>query len=252
MGPLPLTQIKAGAARPRESTDSRRREGMTMSKGDRSVQAENVAIPPFGLAGILRLPTVAARGIVVFAHGSGSSRLSPRNNFVADQLQQAALGSLLFDLLTEEEAEDRANVFDIDLLADRLVTASRWVREHATTRGLPIGYFGASTGAAAALVAAAEGHADIAAVVSRGGRPDLAHGALVRVKAPTLLIVGGDDPEVLELNRAAQRALQCESKLKVVPGASHLFEEPGTLESVVDLARSWFLDHFSRPGAVSR
>lgn len=216
-----------------------------MGEGYRPSPAESVAIPPFGLAGILRLPTVAARGIVVFAHGSGSSRLSPRNNFVAEQLREAAIASLLFDLLTEEEAEDRANVFDIDLLADRLITASGWVREHAATRGLPIGYFGASTGAAAALVAAAEGHADVAAVVSRGGRPDLARGALGRVKAPTLLIVGGDDPEVLELNRAAQRALRCESKLAVVPGASHLFEEPGTLETVVDLATGWFLDHFS-------
>jgi len=217
-----------------------------MTQLDREDRRETVAIPPFALAGILRLPA-AARGIVVFAHGSGSSRLSPRNNFVADELRKAGIASLLFDLLTEAEAADRANVFDIDLLADRLAAATRWIRKHASTQGLPIGYFGASTGAGAALVAAAEGHAEIAAVVSRGGRPDLARAALARVKAPTLLIVGGDDPEVIELNRAAQRALRCESRLAIVPGASHLFEEPGTLEAVVALARDWFLDHFPAP-----
>ena len=217
-----------------------------MTQLDREDRRETVAIPPFALAGILRLPA-AARGIVVFVHGSGSSRLSPRNNFVADELRKAGIASLLFDLLTEAEAADRANVFDIDLLADRLAAATGWVRKHASTQGLPIGYFGASTGAGAALVAAAEGHAEIAAVVSRGGRPDLARAALARVKAPTLLIVGGDDPEVIELNRAAQRALRCESRLAIVPGASHLFEEPGTLEAVVALARDWFLDHFPAP-----
>lgn len=217
-----------------------------MSKLDREGGRETVAIPPFALSGILRLPA-AARGIVVFAHGSGSSRLSPRNNFVADELRKAGVASLLFDLLTEAEAADRANVFDIDLLADRLAAATRRIRKHASTQGLPIGYFGASTGAGAALVAAAEAHAEIAAVVSRGGRPDLARAALARVKAPTLLIVGGDDPEVIELNRAAQRTLRCESRLAIVPGASHLFEEPGTLEAVVALARDWFLDHFPAP-----
>lgn len=204
---------------------------------------QTVGIPPFGLAGRLRLPAARAKGLILFAHGSGSSRLSPRNNLVAAALQHVHLASLLFDLLTEDESNDRANVFDIDLLADRLVIATDWSRNQAATGALPIGYFGASTGAAAALAAAAKRPGAIAAVVSRGGRPDLAAGAPARAAAPTLLIVGGDDPEVLALNRAAQRELRCESKLAVVPGASHLFEEPGTLESVIDLASHWFLDH---------
>jgi len=181
---------------------------------------------------------------VLFAHGSGSSRLSPRNLFVAEALQQAGIATLLFDLLTDREAADRAKVFDIPLLADRLSQAANWASTAAQTQGLPIGLFGASTGAAAALVAAA-GRRDIQAIVSRGGRPDLAADALERVTAPTLLIVGGHDPEVLTLNRSAYRRLRCERRLEVVPGATHLFEEAGTLDVVVTLARSWFLEHFS-------
>ena len=186
-----------------------------------------------------------ARGIVLFAHGSGSSRLSPRNAFVAEALQHAGMATLLFDLLTDQEAADRANVFDIPLLADRLDQAATWVGTIAAGRNLPLGFFGASTGAAAALVAAA-GRRDVRAIVSRGGRPDLAGDALENVIAPTLLIVGGHDPEVLALNRSAYRRLRCERRLEVVPGATHLFEEPGTLESVVALARAWFLHHLDR------
>lgn len=205
-----------------------------------------VRIPPLGLAGTLRRPNGPALGIVLFAHGSGSSRLSPRNNFVATALAKAGLATLLFDLLTEDEAADRRNVFDIELLADRLALTAKWVTQEADTRALPRGYFGASTGAAAALVAAARQPETCAAVVSRGGRPDLAGGALPRVRAPTLLIVGGDDLDVLALNREAARGLRCEHRIAVVPGATHLFEEPGTLEAVVDLARGWFLDHLGR------
>jgi len=202
-----------------------------------------VHIPPLGLQGSLGLPP-SAEGLVIFAHGSGSSRLSPRNRFVANALGQAGLATLLFDLLTEEEAQDRANVFDIPLLADRLQAAARWARAASATRSLPVGYFGASTGAAAALQAAAADR-EIAAIVSRGGRPDLAGPGLGLVEAPTLLIVGGRDPDVLALNRAAQRRLRCENRLEIVPGASHLFEEPGTLEAVVELARSWFHNHLA-------
>jgi putative phosphoribosyl transferase len=202
---------------------------------------ETVQIPPFRLEGSLGLPASPATGLVLFAHGSGSSRHSPRNNFVADALRQAGLATLLFDLLSETEAEDRVNVFDIGLLANRLVAATAWARSFAKTRSLPIGYFGASTGAAAALVAAAQLGDGIGAVVSRGGRPDLAGDALPRVKAPTLLIVGGRDLEVIALNRGALRSLRCEKKIEIVPNATHLFEKPGTLEAVVDLARDWFV-----------
>ena len=160
-------------------------------------------------------------------------------------MQRAGLATLLFDLLTEHEAANRANVFDIALLADRLDQAATWVGDSAAARGLPLGFFGASTGAAAALVAAA-GRQDVRAIVSRGGRPDLAEDALENVTAATLLIVGGHDPEVLALNRAAYRRLHCERRLEVVPGATHLFEEPGTLEAVVALARAWFLQHLAR------
>jgi putative phosphoribosyl transferase len=205
---------------------------------------QTVRIPPLELEGSLSVP-LSAEGLVIFAHGSGSSRLSPRNRFVAEALGQAGLATLLFDLLTEQEAQDRANVFDIPLLAGRLQAAVRWARLAAATKSLPVGYFGASTGAAAALQAAAADK-ELAAVVSRGGRPDLAGPALGLVEAPTLLIVGGDDVEVLALNRAAQRRLRCENRLEVVPGASHLFEEPGTLEAVVALARRWFLDHLMK------
>ncbi len=202
--------------------------------------------------GQLDLPQGTAKGIVLFAHGSGSGRFSPRNRFVARHLVQAGLATLLFDLLTEAESGNRANVFDIALLAARLEEATDIIAKHSSTRGLRIGYFGASTGAAAALVAAARRQDAIGAVVSRGGRPDLAGAALPRVTAPTLLIVGGADTEVLALNRAAQRRLHCPSELSVVPGATHLFEEPGTLEQVVALARDWFLRRLNAvptPGA---
>ncbi|MDR6978478.1 putative phosphoribosyl transferase [Streptomyces sp. 3330] len=196
------------------------------------------------LRGHLTLPEDAA-GVVLFAHGSGSSRHSPRNRFVARGLNRAGLGTLLFDLLTEEEESDRAHVFDTGLLARRLADATGWLRGRPEIRGLAVGYFGASTGAAAALRAAAEPDARITAVVSRGGRPDLAGPRLPAVTAPTLLIVGGHDELVLDLNREARARLRCESRLAVVPGATHLFEEPGALEQVTDLARAWFTDHMA-------
>jgi pimeloyl-ACP methyl ester carboxylesterase len=194
------------------------------------------------LEGLLGVPS-GALGIVLFAHGSGSSRLSPRNTHVARELRQATIGTLLFDLLTPEEAEDRALVFDVELLARRLRSATEWVRAQRATKELAIGYFGASTGAAAALIAAAD-DSRIAAVVSRGGRPDLAALVLPRVRAPTLLIVGGDDVPVIAMNENAFRRLRCEKRLAVVPGATHLFEEPGTLEEVVRLATDWFREYF--------
>ena len=203
-----------------------------------------ITIAPIGLEGLLGLPT-DAKGIVLFAHGSGSGRLSPRNNFVAQALHENGLGTLLFDLLTSDEARDRRNVFDIELLARRLLIATTWVRQDAETRDLLVGYFGASTGAAATLVAEAAHQGPVAAIVSRGGRPDLAGPALATVNAPTLLIVGGDDVEVLALNRAALAKLRCEKQLVIVPGATHLFEEPGTLEAVVEHARGWFLKKFT-------
>lgn len=187
-----------------------------------------------------------ARGLVIFAHGSGSSRLSPRNRAVAASLRTHGCATLLFDLLTPAEAEDRANVFDIPLLAGRVVGAIDWARAQSGLRFLPIGLFGASTGAAAALVAAAE-RPDVAAVVSRGGRPDLALDRLGEVRCPTLLIVGGADREVLALNRAALSRLRCRKSLEVVPEATHLFEEPGALEEVVRLAAAWFADAFASP-----
>jgi putative phosphoribosyl transferase len=208
----------------------------------------NITISPVGLDGMLGLPPTAT-GIVLFAHGSGSGRYSPRNNFVAKALRDSGLATLLFDLLTVEEERNRRNVFDIELLAQRLLTATTWVRQHVETAGLAIGYFGASTGAAAALVAAAARDNPVAAVVSRGGRPDLAGPALAAVDAPTLLIVGGDDTEVLALNRAAYAKLHCEKQLAIVPGATHLFEEPGALEAVVDHARGWFLAHLGAGAA---
>ena len=201
-----------------------------------------IRIAPVGLEGLLSLPE-PADGIVLFAHGSGSSRLSPRNTYVAEALQSAGLATLLFDLLTDAEATDRARVFDIPLLAERLLMATEWIARERETAAAPLGYFGASTGAAAALVAAAQSGRDIAAVVSRGGRPDLAGEYLARVTSPTLLIVGGADDTVLDLNRAALARLNCEKELSVVPGATHLFEEPGTLDEVIELARNWFLTH---------
>lgn len=194
------------------------------------------------LTGHLLVPPSAV-GVVLFAHGSGSSRLSPRNQYVAEVLVEAGFATLLLDLLSEEEARERTAVFDIALLASRLEAATEWLlREEGLSR-LPVAYFGASTGAAAALWAAADRGGQIAAVVSRGGRPDLAGERLGDVVAPTLLIVGGADAEVLELNQMAQRRLRCENRLEVIPGATHLFEEPGALEAVAHAARDWFLAH---------
>ena len=211
--------------------------------GDEDVQIEAGTVR---LQGHLYLPVTAAP-VVVFAHGSGSSRHSPRNRFVAAFLQRAGLGTLLLDLLTPAEELDRANVFDIELLAGRLTGATAWLRSRPDTSASSVGYFGASTGAAAALWAAAEAGNRVGGVVSRGGRPDLAGQRLSAVRAPTLLIVGGADREVLELNRRAQAMMGCPNQLTVVPGATHLFEEPGTLSEAAALARDWFLRHL-RPG----
>ncbi len=203
-----------------------------------------IASDSIHLEGILALPEDAL-GIVLFAHGSGSSRFSPRNTYVAEALQEAGIGTLLFDLLTEYEAQDRENVFDVDFLAHRLADAARYLRHREDTRRYELGYFGASTGAAAALIAAAH-DPSIRAIVSRGGRPDLAMHCLEKVSAPTLLIVGGDDTQVIELNRRAYEHLRCEKELTIVPGATHLFEEPGTLEQVVTSAKQWFRRHLKR------
>ncbi|ARP69445.1 phosphoribosyl transferase [Streptomyces pluripotens] len=224
----------------RQAARRHRQAGGTDS-GDREV---TVTAGGVGLRGRLTVPG-GATGVVAFAHGSGSSRHSPRNRYVAQGLRRSGLGTLLFDLLTEEEEGDRTNVFDIGLLAGRLTDATRWLREEPEVEGLAVGYFGASTGAAAALWAAAEPSTRPAAVVSRGGRPDLAGPRLPAVTAPTLLIVGGADPMVLDLNREAQARLRCENRLAVVPGATHLFEEPGTLDAVTELARDWFTDHLA-------
>lgn len=212
-----------------------------MREGELAVGERTVQIPSgtVRLEGNLHLPP-QAQGTVLFAHGSGSSRLSPRNRYVAGVLQEAGIGTLLFDLLTEEEAQDRSKVFDIDLLAQRLMAATDWLREQALPEGMRVGYFGASTGAAAALQAAAALGPAIAAIVSRGGRPDLAEPYLARVVAPTLLIVGELDPLVIELNQAAYAALNTEKEMVIVPGATHLFEEPGALEQVAELATNWF------------
>jgi len=215
-----------------------------------------VPIDSAALEGSLAVPA-GAQGIVLFAHGSGSSRHSPRNRSVAGALQQAGLATLLVDLLTaEEEAVDRFTAhlrFDIPLLARRLIVATEWLAQHPATQQLRLGYFGASTGAAAALVAAAQCPEAVGAVVSRGGRPDLAGPALDRVRAPTLLIVGGHDEEVLHLNRLALKALGAqETQLTIVPGATHLFEEPGALEEVAHLAADWFVRHLSPAAAVTR
>jgi dienelactone hydrolase len=204
-----------------------------------------IAFDGIRLPGRLCVPDHAV-GIVLFAHGSGSSRLSPRNVAVAKVLQGAGLGTLLFDLLSDDEADVRSNVFDIELLADRLVRATQWLRARPDVGALPLAYFGASTGAAAALVAAAQCPDDVSAVVSRGGRPDLAGAWLEKVQSPTLLIVGGHDYPVIDLNRAAQRHLRCTNLLEIVSGATHLFEEPGTLAQAARLAQSWFLDHLRR------
>jgi dienelactone hydrolase len=202
------------------------------------------------LEGILALPE-NARGLVVFAHGSGSSRLSPRNRFVASVLHDEGIGTLLFDLLTIQEDDIYENRFDIPLLTDRLKSATRWVRGLRETAGLDLGYFGASTGTAVALESAAEFGKEIRAIVSRGGRPDLALHVLGKVTAPTLLIVGGNDYGVIELNRKAYDAMKAEKQLIIVPGATHLFEEPGTLEEAARRAAEWFTVHFrEQPGLV--
>jgi len=209
---------------------------MPNTQQEKSVQ---IQIANVQFNGDLIVPA-AARGLVIFAHGSGSSRLSPRNRLVAQELQKAGLATLLFDLLTEQEDETYENRFDINILTQRLVQVVRWTSGQAELKDLLVGLFGASTGAAAALCAAAELGPDVKAVVSRGGRPDLAGGALPRVLAPTLLIVGGDDDVVIGLNQQAYDQLVCEKKLEIVPGATHLFEEPGTLEKVSELATAWF------------
>ncbi len=212
-------------------------------------RAVKISIGKITLEGDLVIPKNAP-GIVLFAHGSGSSRHSSRNRYVARVLQDAGLSTLLFDLLTrEEEAVDQYTMhlrFDIPLLAQRLAGATKWILENEDTKHLGVGYFGASTGAAAALVAAAANPAPVRAVVSRGGRPDLAADALPRVQAPTLLIVGGDDEPVIDLNKEAMSKMKAECKLVIVPGATHLFEEPGKLEEVAVLARDWLSQHLRR------
>jgi len=209
----------------------------------RTGKPQPVRIEPDGLDGLLGVPE-GAPGIVIFAHGSGSGRLSPRNTYVADRLREAGLATFLLDLLTPAEEDDRRKVFDIDLLASRLARATEWVRGNPRLSGLRVGYFGASTGAGAALVAAAA-EDRIGAVVSRGGRPDLAGDALHRVRAPTLLIVGGDDVPVIGMNEEALERLTCDKKLVIVPGATHLFEEPGALDQVVAHAAAWFRRHLA-------
>lgn len=214
----------------------------------RSVREEEVTLEAgrVRLAGHLCVPE-AARALVVFAHGSGSSRHSPRNRFVATALNEVGLGTLLVDLLSPVEERDRGRVFDIEMLADRLSAVTRWLRARPEAKALRVGYFGASTGAAAALWAAGEADAEIGAVVCRGGRPDLARGRLGEVAAPTLLIVGGADQIVLDLNLEALQRLRCETSLAVVDHASHLFEEPGALEEVARLAGDWFVRHLAVP-----
>lgn len=200
-----------------------------------------VAIPinEVSVEGILRIPH-NPRGLVLFVHGSGSGRHSPRNNFVASVLRRARVGSLLLDLLTEEEDLIYENRFNIELLTQRLMAATKWVKAQPETKNLKLGYFGASTGAASALKVAARLGSDIGAIVSRGGRPDLAMDEIARVKSPTLLIVGENDPQVIELNRQAYQALKTTKKLEIIPEATHLFEEAGTLEKVAELASEWF------------
>jgi putative phosphoribosyl transferase len=212
-------------------------------------QRRNEVTIPLGVAEVkanLEVPA-GAGAIVIFAHGSGSSRFSPRNTYVAGLMNKRGIATLLVDLLTaEEEAVDEYTGqyrFDVNMLAQRLIDSTGWLKTRSDTKSLNVGYFGASTGAAAALIAAAKRPKDIKAVVSRGGRPDLAGKSLGEVKAPSLLIVGGDDTEVLELNRQALKLIQAEKRLEVVPGATHLFEEPGTLQQAAELAIDWFLKH---------
>jgi pimeloyl-ACP methyl ester carboxylesterase len=212
---------------------------------DPVVRTVDIDLGSVRLRGELVVPA-GATGIVAFAHGSGSSRHSPRNRSVALALNEVGLGTLLLDLLTVQEELDRSNVFDVDLLADRLVGATGWLRRQPEAQDLPVGYFGASTGAAAALIAAAELGNEVGAVVSRGGRPDLAASRLADVVSPTLLVIGGNDRTVLQLNREARAILRCPSELEIIPGATHLFEEPGALERVATLAGGWFTRHLVR------
>lgn len=218
---------------------------MTMVNSTKAKEmAIKITIGETELEAILGLPS-ELKGVVLFAHGSGSGRFSPRNNFVARVLQDSGIATLLADLLEESEASDRSKVFDIGLLAERLLANAKYIRNRADTKGLPLGYFGASTGAAAALQAAAREPERVGAVVSRGGRPDLAFSELPLVHAPTLLIIGGEDTPVIPLNRSAFDQLRCEKNMVIVPGATHLFEEPGALEKVAELARDWFLKYFA-------
>jgi dienelactone hydrolase len=212
-------------------------------------RAETVAIPADDvvLRGTLTMPS-NTRGLVIFAHGSGSSRLSPRNRAVAEGLNKVGLATLLFDLLTDDEADDRRLVFDVPFLGARLIAATEWARSQPHAKALSLGYFGASTGSAAALWAAAEPRSDVRAIVSRGGRPDLVDARLEHVGAPTLLIVGGHDGTVLELNREAAGRMRCHHRVEVIPGATHLFEEPGALERVGHLAAAWLLRYLSFSG----
>jgi len=214
-------------------------------------QSHSISIEIEGkiVKGDLAIPEEAI-GLVLFVHGSGSSRMSPRNQYVARALNQACFSTLLFDLLTKEEEEIDIFTaefrFDIRLLTNRLIKVTEWIKENSETKNLNIGYFGASTGAAAALLAAAQLPKDIKAIVSRGGRPDLADAGLKNVKAPTLLIVGGEDYPVIQMNSSALEQLPCEKKMVIVPGATHLFEEPGKLEKVAELAQNWFREHLTR------
>lgn len=220
-----------------------------MRESELPKQQVQVTVDDVRLDGYLSVPS-GAHGVVAFAHGSGSSRHSSRNQFVASVLYEAGLATLLFDLLTSEEEDvdmrTREHRFDIPMLARRVSGAVDWLREHADTQGLNIGLFGASTGAAAALIAAAENTEVVRAVVSRGGRPDLAEDALPRVQAPTLLIVGGQDQAVIGMNQTAMNEMNNEVEMKIVPGATHLFQEPGALEQVADLAAGWFKQHLAQ------
>jgi pimeloyl-ACP methyl ester carboxylesterase len=228
--------VEAAAVEAVSCANSRR-----CSEGEMA-DARQVSIGPQALEGFLAIPE-RARGLVIFAHGSGSGRLSPRNAHAARTLQERGFATLLFDLLTAAESADRRNVFNIELLASRVVEAIEWARMDASASRLPIGLFGASTGAAAAITAAALRPREVQAVVSRGGRPDLVGAALERIQAPTLLIVGGEDREVLRLNDVAQRIMRGATTLRIVPGAGHLFEEPGALDEALAAAGEWFEEH---------
>ncbi|HVB45922.1 MAG TPA: phosphoribosyltransferase family protein [Streptosporangiaceae bacterium] len=248
-----VSELLQRAAKPRPATSNHAATQDPQASSGSSGRDEHVEVQAGALmlAGHLSIPA-GAPGTVLFVHGSGSSRHSPRNRFVAEQFNEAGLGTLLFDLLTSAEELDRANVFDVETLASRLTAVTSWLRGQPGGVHTAIGYFGASTGAAAALWSAAAPDAHIDAVVSRGGRPDLAEARLSAVRAPTLLIVGERDEIVLDLNREAQRELRCENRLAIVPGATHLFEEPGALQTVTRLAREWFAKHFGAPAASRR